>query len=63
MHTERKRSTLEIWEVVVTNDGKEQTLYFTSAEAPVTFMGHQYIPLSIFDQVKIAKLCEASDAT
>jgi hypothetical protein len=53
------KKTLDIWTVEVprkVGDVEIVTKYhFTSADAPVTFGGVQYIPLSTFDQAKWAE--------
>jgi len=54
--------TLEVFTVVVpgkTETDPVQRYHFTSHDSPVTVDGVQYIPLSIFDQEKWAKMCNS----
>jgi len=54
--------TIEI--MTVTVPGKTETdpvarYNFTTHDSPVTVDGVQYIPLSVFDQAKWAKMCNS----
>ena len=54
----RAHTTLEVFTVTVPNPdnpGVERTFYFTTDDRPVTYDGHQYIPLSVSDAARWLK--------
>lgn len=52
---DKTKVTLEIFTITrpdPKNPKISQTFYFTSADKPVTYAGHQYIPLSTCDAAR-----------